>query len=82
MSARADMDAIAAAPKTTKEKAEAKAATAERVGISAREQAMCRIEGWKAAMRKMVDAYGPAGAEMASVFGDWGRDRWGDLFDA
>ena len=59
-----------------------RAEVAQRVGLTAKEQALCRIDGWKMAMRKMVDAYGPAGAEMAEVFGQWGVDRWGELFDA
>lgn len=53
-----------------------RAETSARVGLTAREQAMCRIEGFKMALRML-----PPGPYRYNMRAD-GVRRWGDLFDA
>ena len=52
-----------------------RAETSARVGITAREQALCRIDGFKTAIRML-----PPGKYVIAME-NAGRERWGDLFD-
>jgi len=65
---------------------------AQRVGLSAKEQALCRVEGWKMSMRAirelLLSEYATTldcasfASELDDLMGTDGVRRWGELFDA